>query len=240
MSRLLLELDQVTVRYRVNPGGVHSVKDWITSMSHPFRTVPILQNVTLNLLPGQSLGIMGRNGSGKSTLLRTVAGIIKPSAGSVRVNGSVAPILALGAGLEPELTGHENIRLLLALQGRTRNKAAWEEIAAFSELIDSVLDKPAKTYSSGMLARLSFSIAFSQDCDMYIIDEVLAVGDLGFQQKCLQRIESLQQSGKTFLFVSHFPEEVERICDRAILLEQGRLIGDGSARDICQQYRHLF
>jgi ABC-type polysaccharide/polyol phosphate transport system ATPase subunit len=240
MSRPLLELDQVTVRYRINPGGVHSVKDWITSMSHPFRTIPILKDLNLKLMPGQSLGIMGRNGSGKSTLLRTVAGIIKPSSGIVRVNGSIAPILALGAGLEPELTGHENIRLLLALQGRVRTKAATRDIAAFSELDEATLDQPTKTYSSGMLARLSFSIAFSQNCDIYIIDEVLAVGDLGFQQKCLQRIESLQQSGKTFLFVSHFPEEVERICNRAILLEQGRLIGDGSAREICQQYRHLF
>lgn len=236
----LLRLENVSVRYRTNHASIHSVKDLLTSFANPFATKEILSDIRFTLNAGSSLGILGRNGCGKSTLLRTIAGIIKPSKGQLVVNGSVAPILALGAGLEMELTGYENIELLLSLYGKRATPVLVDQIAAFSELDDFTLRQPVKAYSSGMTARLTFSISFSQQCDIYIIDEVMAVGDMGFQAKCMQRIHALQEAGKSFLFVSHFPDEVERICDQAILLEQGKLILKGSSASICQEYRKLF
>lgn len=236
----LLQLEKVSVRYRMNSSGQHSIKDFFTTWSNPFATKQILNEISFDVPTGTSLGILGRNGSGKSTLLRTIAGIIKPSHGKLIVNGSLAPILALGAGLELELTGHENIQLLLALFGKQIKSETIEEITSFSELDEKTLRQPVKCYSSGMVARLAFSISFSQSCDIYIIDEVMAVGDMGFQTKCMDRINALQKAGKTFLFVSHFPDEVERICDRAILLEQGNLILHGTAAEVCQEYKRLF
>jgi ABC-type polysaccharide/polyol phosphate transport system ATPase subunit len=187
------------------------------------------------------LGILGRNGCGKSTLLRAIAGIIKPKKGKITVNGTFAPILAIGAGLELELTGYENISLLLALYGTARkNTNAVENIKDFSELSDEVLKMPVKQYSSGMVARLAFSISLANDSDILIIDEVLAVGDQGFQAKCLEKIYKIKREGKTILFVSHFPDDVARICNKAILLEQGKLIDSGNSSDVCNHYRQLF
>ncbi len=237
---VLLDLQHVSVRYRSNPAGIFSVKDLLTTMAHPFQTKEILNDISFTLQQGESLGIVGRNGSGKSTLLRTIAGIIKPSKGQLTTNGSIAPILALGAGLEQELTGYENIRLLLSLYGRKINASSVEKIAAFSELDDTTLRQAVKCYSSGMLARLTFSISFSQHCDIFIIDEVLAVGDMGFQAKCMQKISDLKKDGRSVIFVSHFPDEVEKICENAILLEQGKLIYQGSSSAVCQEYKNLF
>ncbi len=236
----LLQLAQVAVRYRSNPAGIYSVKDLLTTFAHPFRTREILSDISFSLHKGESLGIVGRNGCGKSTLLRCIAGIIQPSTGKIKCNGSIAPILALGAGLEPELTGYENIRLLLSLYGRNPDKDAIDEISTFSELDGTTLQQAVKCYSSGMLARLTFSIAFSQYCDIYIIDEVLAVGDMGFQAKCLQKIDDLKSQGHSIIFVSHFPDEVTRICEKAILLEQGKIISQGLSTVVCQQYKNLF
>ena len=236
----ILKLNQVNVRYRTNHAGIHSIKDFVTTFKNPFQTIPILNDISFQLEKGQSLGILGRNGSGKSTLLRTIAGIIKPSSGTIHIEGNIAPILALGAGLELELTGYENIHLLLSLYGRQVTKSAIEEIAAFSELDDTTLRQATKCYSSGMLARLTFSISFSHDCSIYIIDEVLAVGDMGFQTKCLNKIYELKNQGKTIIFVSHFPDEVVKICDQAILLEKGVLIHQGLSAEVCQHYKALF
>src|SRR5690606_27273022 len=138
----------------------------------------------LELNKGESLGILGRNGCGKSTLLRTIAGVIKPQQGKVKVSGSIAPILAIGAGLELELTGFENISLLFALYGHKRSKEEFARVQEFSGLATDVLHAPVKTYSAGMVARLAFSISLANECDILIIDEVLAVGDKGFQEKC--------------------------------------------------------
>jgi len=237
---MLLEIQQVCVRYRTNHAGVHSVKDLITTMTNPFASTEILHNISLSLERGQSLGILGRNGCGKSTLLRTVAGIIQPTSGTVRCHGTIAPILALGAGLEMELTGFENIHLLLALYGQSVTADELKSIADFSGLDQPTLQQAVKCYSSGMLARLAFSIAFSREADIYSIDEVMAVGDMGFQAKCMERIHTLQRKGKSFLFVSHSPDEVASICDQAILLDGGKLIKSGSSSDICREYKNLF
>ena len=217
------------------------MKDLITHRKSPFKNKVILDNISVEVRRGESLGILGRNGCGKSTLLRAIAGIIKPKKGKITVNGTFAPILAIGAGLELELTGYENISLLLALYGTARkNTNAVENIKEFSELSDEVLKMPVKQYSSGMVARLAFSISLANDSDILIIDEVLAVGDQGFQAKCLEKIYKIKSEGKTILFVSHFPDDVARICNKAILLEQGKLIDSGNSSDVCNHYRQLF
>lgn len=241
MSDTIIKVENVSVAFWQNNVGVYSLKDLITYRKSPFKSINILNNISLEVKRGESLGILGRNGSGKSTLLRTIAGIIKPQSGTVTVNGTFAPILAIGAGLELELTGYENIELLLALYGTARKGTnAVENIRNFSELSDDVLRMPVKQYSSGMVARLAFSISLANDSDILIIDEVLAVGDQGFQAKCLEKIYSIRDEGKTILFVSHFPDDVARICNKAVLLEHGNMVHSGESSEICDHYKHLF
>lgn len=240
MSAPLIQYQHVFVKYRHNPSGVFSIKDLLTSFSKPFQFKMILKDISFSLQAGESLGILGRNGSGKSTLLRTLAGIVKPCDGRIQVNGTLAPILALGVGLEMELTGYENIQLLLALYGQGASKQKVQSIIDFSGLDDVTLRQPVKCYSSGMLARLSFSISFANECDIYIIDEVLAVGDFGFQAACIQKINELKSKGKSIIFVSHFPDEVERLCEKALLLEQGSIIHEGLSKSVCEHYRKMF
>ena len=237
----IITIEDVHVGFWQNNAGIHSLKDLIVHRKSPFKTKTILNNISLEVKKGDSLGILGRNGSGKSTLLRTIAGIIKPKRGKITVNGSFAPILAIGAGLEQELTGYENMSLLLALYGTARrNTNAVDNIREFSELSDEVLRMPVKQYSSGMVARLAFSISLANESDILIIDEVLAVGDQGFQAKCLEKIHQLKAQGTTILFVSHFPEGVMQICSNAILLENGQITHRGEAKEICDNYRLLF
>jgi len=240
-TNTLIKFDDVTVSFWQNNMGIHSIKDLITHRKNPFSNKTILKNISFEVNRGQCMGILGRNGSGKSTLLRTIAGLIKPQQGKMTINGSFAPILAIGAGLELELSGYENMELLLSLYGKARkNTNTIQSIIDFSELGDEILRMPAKRYSSGMLARLAFSISVANDADILIIDEVLAVGDQGFQHKCMEKIYQIKAEGKTILFVSHFPDDVERICDTAILLEDGVLTHQGNAKEICDKYRQLF
>ena len=237
----IIKVENVQVSFWQNNVGVYSLKDLITHRKSPFKTKTILKDISFEIKRGESMGILGRNGSGKSTLLRTIAGVIKPSKGKVTVNGTFAPILAIGAGVEPELTGYENIALQLALYGTPRRGTnAVQSIRDFSELSDEVLRMPVKQYSSGMSARLSFSISIANDADILIIDEVLAVGDQGFQAKCIEKIHQVKAQGTTILFVSHFPDGVQQICDKAILLEDGFLTHSGPAEEICNNYKLLF
>ena len=237
----IIKFENVFVSFWQNNLGIHSIKDLVIKRKRPFQYKNILNNISFELEKGVSLGILGRNGSGKSTLLRTIAGLIKPISGEITVNGTFAPILAIGAGLELELTGYENISLLLSLYGtRNKNPNIVEQIISFSELTDEVLKMPAKRYSSGMLARLAFSISIANEADILIIDEVLAVGDQGFQAKCMEKIYDIKKQKKTIIFVSHFPGDVLKICEKAILLENGQIIHNGDAVDICNKYHDLF
>ena len=237
----IITVEDVTVSFWQNNAGIHSIKDLITQRKSPFKTKTILHDISLEIQRGDSVGILGRNGSGKSTLLRTIAGIIKPTKGKITVNGTFAPILAIGAGLELELTGYENISMLLGLYGTKKRSAnSVETIQEFSELSDDVLRMPVKQYSSGMVARLAFSISLANDSDILIIDEVLAVGDQGFQAKCKEKIHQIKAQGATILFVSHFPEGVLQICDKAILMENGHITHRGTAKEICDNYTLLF
>jgi len=197
-----------------------------------------LRGVDLEVAPGDSVGIVGENGSGKSTLLKLLAGIIPPHEGTVEVGGAVASMLELGAGFHPDFSGRENVYMNAAIQGLSRREvdARLDEIIAFSEL-ESFIDNPVRTYSSGMYTRLGFAVASHVDSDVLLLDEVLAVGDEAFQRKCLGRIFEYRRGGGTVLFVSHDAEAVERVCDRAVLLEHGEVRADGPPADVLATYR---
>ena len=196
-----------------------------------------LREVDLDIAPGEAVGIIGQNGSGKSTLLKMLAGIIPPQAGTVEIGGTVASMLELGAGFHPDFTGRENVYMNAAIHGLSEREvdARFDEIVAFSE-VEEFIDMPVRTYSSGMSMRLAFSISSHVHPDVLLLDEVLAVGDEAFQRKCFGRIFEFRRSGGTLVFVSHDPAAVERVCDRAILLEDGRIVDDGSTADVLATY----
>lgn len=245
MKTPAIELNNVSVSYLHNRRGIYSIKDFVLkgAFFSPFEYKPVLQEINLSILKGESLGIMGRNGEGKSTLLRTIAGIISPSKGTCKVTIPVSPLLALGAGIELELTGIENIKIYTALSGQYQKNtiaAIIDKVASFSELSTEQLNMPAKMYSTGMLARLAFSSVVTSQPELMMIDEVLAVGDKGFQEKCKKRIHEIKEAGATILFVSHNPEEIKEVCDRGICLDKGRISYDGDAQGAVKQYLKLF
>jgi lipopolysaccharide transport system ATP-binding protein len=196
-----------------------------------------LDDVSLNIRRGESLGVIGPNGSGKSTLLRIIADLARPNMGEVRVQGRISALLELGAGFHPQITGRENAILNAVLLGLSRKEAAERlpEIIAFSELGDFI-DQPMRTYSSGMTIRLGFAVAVHVKADVLLVDEVLAVGDTEFQEKCYAHIEKLRAEGVTIVLVSHDLGSVVRFCDRAVLLQHGRLQIDGESQPVVHEY----
>lgn len=199
-----------------------------------------IKDLTLRILPGQAVGIIGRNGSGKSTLLKLVTGIYKPDKGRIKVNGRLAALIELGAGFHPDFTGRENVYLAGAMFGLSRTEVAarFDQILEFSEL-EAVIDDPVRTYSSGMFMRLGFSVAVHTDPDVLLIDEVLAVGDARFSIKCHEKLNELKRNGKTFLFVSHDLSAVERWCDEVVWLNQGEVKDRGEPRRVIDHYREF-
>jgi ABC-type polysaccharide/polyol phosphate transport system ATPase subunit len=196
-----------------------------------------LKNLSFRLEPGESVAVIGSNGAGKSTLLSIVAGLARPDAGSVAVRGRIAPLLDLGSGFHGDLTGAENLTLNAALLGISRKKLdeVFGDIVDFAELGDFI-DEPLRTYSSGMVLRLAFSVAIHIDPDILLIDEVLAVGDAVFQAKCFDRILDFRRSGKTILCVSHAAGMVQKLCGRAIWIDHGELILDGPIGEVADAY----
>jgi ABC-type polysaccharide/polyol phosphate transport system ATPase subunit len=196
-----------------------------------------LRNITFRIPPGQTVGVVGANGAGKSTLLSLVAGLCPPDEGTVDVNGRVAPLLQLGAGFHPDLTGVENLHLNAALLGLSAEETAEAsgQIVEFAG-IGPFIDQPLRTYSSGMSMRLAFSIAIHVEPDILIIDEVLAVGDQAFQTKCMDKILEFKDQGKTLLFVSHSTGAVQKLCERALWLDHGELLMDGDAAEVAAAY----
>jgi len=196
-----------------------------------------LRDVTFNVSSGESLGIVGHNGAGKSTILRLIGGITYPSKGVVKVRGRVGALIEIGAGMHPDLTGRENIHLFGAMLGLSREEVRrrFDAIVDFSE-VEKFLDQPLKWYSSGMKVRLGFAVAAFLHPDVLLIDEVLAVGDIRFQQKCVNRIQSLHQGGTTIVFVSHALRHVGYVCQRALWLADGRIIIDGPSAEVIRQY----
>ena len=201
-----------------------------------------VRNVSMELRRGEALALVGTNGSGKTTLLRMIAGLIKPDAGRVRVRGRVAPLLAAGVGFQPVLTGRENIYANMAVLGLTKREIdeRFEQVVDFAE-VDSALDAPVRTYSSGMRARLGFACAIHVDPDILLLDEILGVGDIEFRAKCYRKLEELRARGVTFVVVAHNSEIILSICDRAVYLDRSRWVASGSADEIIARYeRDLF
>jgi ABC-type polysaccharide/polyol phosphate transport system ATPase subunit len=202
-------------------------------------TFHALQEISFSVNRGESMAVIGPNGAGKSTLLNLTTNLCRPDRGAVEVNGRIAALLELGAGFHPDLTGAENVRVNAALMGLSRRnvREKFDEIVAFSELEDFI-DEPLRTYSTGMTMRLAFSVAVSVNPDILIIDEVLGVGDLSFQAKCLERIMQFRHSGKTILCVSHSNETLMGLCDRAIWLDHGRMMEHGPIGQVIEAYKN--
>jgi lipopolysaccharide transport system ATP-binding protein len=196
-----------------------------------------LKNVSFTIRQGENVGIVGANGAGKSTLLSLAVGLSTPDEGTVKLSGRTAALLELGSGFHPDLTGRENVALNASLLGLTRKRTAeaFENVLEFSEMADFI-DEPLRTYSSGMVMRLAFSVAIHVDPDFLIVDEVLAVGDQRFQAKCFDRIEQLKRGGKSLLCVSHSTATVLQVCERALWLDHGELMADGKAEDVIRMY----
>ncbi len=212
---------------------------------HPFRSrsfdeLRALDDVSLEVAEGEFFGIVGRNGSGKSTLLKCLAGIYGVDRGRVEVYGRLSPFIELGVGFNPELTARDNVLINAIMLGLSRKeaRARFDEIIAFAEL-EEFLDLRLKNYSSGMHVRLAFSVAIQVDAEILLVDEVLAVGDAAFQQKCFEQFHRLKAEGRTILFVTHDMASVERFCDRAMLLERGRMVATGAPGDIARRYNEL-
>jgi ABC-type polysaccharide/polyol phosphate transport system ATPase subunit len=202
--------------------------------------VPALQSVTLRIEPGETVGMVGRNGAGKTSTLRALAGIVPLQSGRAECGGRIVSLLELGAGFSRDFSGRENIYLQGALYGLTKSQVQErvERIVTFSEL-EEFIDIPVKTYSSGMFVRLGFSIVAHLDADVLLIDEVLAVGDEAFQRKCLRRISEQIAAGTTLVLVSHDPTSIERVCERVVVLDAGRIVFDGPTADALRYYHRL-
>ena len=240
MNDIVIEVKNATVRFNKSAESISGLKEYIIKMLKRelmFQEFLALKNINFTVKRGESWGVIGKNGSGKSTLLKLISGIISPHQGNVAVNGSISPLIELGAGFDPELTARENIFLNGALLGYSKKfiESHFQEIIDFAELNDFI-DVPIKNFSSGMSARLGFAIATVQKPDILIVDEVLAVGDFAFQQKCKERMENLLSNGTTLLFVSHSIEQVKELCSKAIWIDNGEVRAIGETHSVSQEY----
>lgn len=244
MESNLIEVKDVSMKFRLYKENVDSFKEYIIKKFKGQLTYDelwALKDVSFNVKAGEAIGLVGKNGSGKSTLLKVIAGVLKPTAGDLKVMGSVAPMIELGAGFDMDLTARENIFLNGAILGYSKEMLEEHvpDIIEFSELKDFI-DVPIKNFSSGMLARLGFSIATIYTPDILIVDEILSVGDYQFQLKCQRRIKEMLESGTTLLFVSHSIEQVKEICNRAILLNHGHVIMDDKVELVAKKYSEIY
>ncbi|GIV18280.1 MAG: ABC transporter ATP-binding protein [Armatimonadota bacterium] len=240
MKDIAILLEHVSKSYRLSHQPYSSLKGILLSMFRYRRRIEVhqaLKDVSLTIRHGETVGLIGVNGSGKSTLLAIVARVILPSAGRVQVNGRVAPLLQLGVGFHPDLTGLENVYFNGIILGLTRQQIAERlpSIIRFAEL-EEFIDTPVRAYSSGMVLRLGFAVAVHTDPEIILMDEVLAVGDEAFQHKCLRKIQEFQQEGRTILLVSHDMNQVRQVATRTVWLHQGRVMADGDTEEVVRQY----
>jgi ABC-type polysaccharide/polyol phosphate transport system ATPase subunit len=236
-----ISAEGVSRRFRVHARETRTLKDLVVARGRTgAQDVWALKDVSAAIEPGEAVGLIGRNGSGKSTLLRVLAGIIKPTTGTVRVEGRIGSLLELGAGFHPDFSGRENVYLNGSIQGlrRAEIRERFDEIVAFAE-VEHAIDRPVRTYSSGMAMRLGFAIAAFLQADVLLLDEVFAVGDENFQRKCFGVIAAFKSQGGTILFVSHDAQAVERLCERSILLSEGEKAYDGPTHEAIARYRRL-
>lgn len=241
---MIIEVNGVTMRFNLAEEKTDTIKEYfvklVTGKLH-FNEFYALKNVSFEVKRGEAVALIGKNGSGKSTMLKILAGVLYPTQGTVTVNGSIAPMIELGAGFDMELTARENIYMNGAILGHNRAfmDQHFEEIVAFSEL-QKFLDVPLKNFSSGMIARLGFSIATIIKADILIVDEVLAVGDFRFREKCYRKIDELLEGGTTLLFVSHSAEQVRKLCPKAIWLDHGELMAFGDTEEVYGMYERTY
>lgn len=239
-EKSMVSVKEVSMIFNLATEKVDSLKEYILKLvKHQLfmQEFYALRDINLEIERGESVALIGVNGSGKSTLLKVIAGVMHPSKGTVKVNGSIAPLIELGAGFDMDLTARENVFLNGAVLGHDRKfmEEHFNSIIDFAELWDFV-DVPVKNFSSGMVARLGFAIATEVRADVLIVDEVLSVGDFRFQEKCYQRMEEMMSGGTTLLFVSHNTAQVRQLCKKAVWLKKGRIQGIGDANAICDLY----
>ena len=235
-----VKADNVCVRFNIASEKIDNLKEYFIKLVQRelmFKEFLALKDVSFEVKKGEAWGIIGTNGSGKSTLVKLICGILQPYVGTVNVNGTIAPLIELGAGFDGDLTASENIYLNGAVLGYDKKfmKQHFDEIVDFAELRD-FLEMPIKNYSSGMAARLGFAIATVVQPDILICDEVLAVGDYAFQQKCEKRMNEMRRNGTTLLYVSHSIDSVKTVCDHALWLDKGRIRMLGDADEVCSKY----
>ncbi len=239
-EKVAIDVKDVTIRFNLANQKVDNLKEYFIRLIKKellFQEFLAVKNVSFQVRQGEAWGIIGTNGSGKSTLLKAVSGILKPYSGSIAVNGSIAPLIELGAGFDQNLTARENIYLNGCVLGHTEKymREHFNEIVEFAELWD-FLDSPIKNYSSGMKARLGFAVATMTQPDILIVDEILSVGDYAFRKKCEQRMNEMLSGGTTLLYVSHSLDEVKRLCSHAIWLDKGSMRMLGEAQKVCDAY----
>ena len=239
----MIKLDNVTMKFDLGIEKNFSIKQGCVNFFNPKHKRQkkeyfcALNNISFNVKKGEVVGLIGSNGAGKSTLLKVVSGVMKPTKGTVEVNGAISPMIELGAGFDPELTARENIYLNGAILGYSKSflDSKFEDIVDFSELRD-FLDVPIKNFSSGMTAKLAFSIATIVDPEILIVDEILSVGDIKFQEKSKKKMLEMIKGGTTVLYVSHTLQSIKDLCDKVVWIEHGKMIKMGEANKICQEY----
>lgn len=244
-DEVMLDIDNVTMRFNLGIEKGLSFKQLFVDLFNKEKRKQkrkkeefyALTDVSFKVKKGEVVGFVGSNGAGKSTLLKVVAGVMKPTKGKVKVNGNICPMIELGAGFDMELTAKENIYLNGAILGYSKEfiESKFEEIVEFSELRE-FLDVPVRNFSSGMVARLAFSVATVVDPEILIVDEILSVGDLAFQQKSEQKMRSMIGGGTTVLYVSHSLDSIKSLCDSVVWLDHGKIIEQGDAKTVCKHY----
>ena len=237
----IIELKDVSMRFNMSKERVDSIKEYLIRLAKhqlQFEEFYALKDINLTIKKGEVVGIVGLNGSGKSTMLQVISGILRPSTGTAEVKGSISPLIELGAGFDFDLTARENVFLNGSVLGFSKQMMTekMDEIIDFAELRD-FMDVAIKNYSSGMVARLGFSIATITHPDILIVDEILSVGDFLFQQKCEKRISDMMSGGTTVIIVSHSLEQIERLCNRVVWLSKGNIIMDGPTNEVCEKYK---
>ena len=241
MKETMIEVKNIKMKFRMSDEPLNSLKEIFTKAvtgKLKFNEFLALDDVSFTVEKGETLGLIGTNGAGKSTTLKIISGILKPTEGQVKTYGNIVPMLELGAGFDLELTGKENIYLNGAILGYSKEylESKYDEIVDFAE-IREFIEMPIRNYSSGMMARLAFSIASVVEPEILIVDEILSVGDAKFQEKSFKRMQELMGGGATVLFVSHDINKIEEMCDRVIWLEKGKIKLYGDAKQVCEEYK---
>lgn len=241
MSDNVIEVKNVWKKFKIYHDKPHTLKDKVLFWNrNKYEVRWVLEDISFEVKKGESIGIIGKNGSGKSTLLKLLTKIIYPNKGSINMKGRVAGLLELGAGFHPDLSGRDNIYINASIFGHSKKEIdkAFQKIVDFAELQDFI-DNPVRTYSSGMYMRLAFAVAINIHADILLIDEILAVGDISFQEKCLNKLKEIKKSGVTIVIVSHSLEQIERFCDKSIWIQSGQIAALGKCEVVHKKYKEF-